>query len=292
MAEVNKNIFGLDISDRALRLIKLNKKGKKILISSYNDLAIPAEIIKNGEIKNGEKLIKLLNQLVKSAKGKKIKSKNVITVLPETKTFIKVIKIPATDNKDQLPDLVKEEIKNHIPLNIDEIYLDWQILKQNSDSIQLLVGAAAKNIVDSYFSVLEKSGLTPYVFEIEGAAIIRSLITANDKKARIIIDFGAMRTGLIVYDQGTIQFTASLPISGNKITQTISKTLRLDIEKAEKSKVVCGLDPKKCEGALLKILLKSMENLTGQIKKAMVFYKTNFSESNQIAEIVLCGGGG
>ena len=72
MSEINKHIFGLDISDRALRLIKFKKNGKKIILSSYNDLAIAPGIIENGEIKNGDKLAKLLNQLVKQVKGKKI----------------------------------------------------------------------------------------------------------------------------------------------------------------------------------------------------------------------------
>ncbi len=290
MSDLNKNIFGLDISDRALRLVQLRKNGNKIILRSYNDIAVPADIVNHGEIIQEDKLIKLLNQLVTSAKGGKINTRNIITVLPESKTFIKVIEIPSTD-KENLPGVIDEEIKNHIPLSRDEIYLDWQILNQTSDSINVLIGAAPKNIVDSLTSTLEKGGLVPYIFEIEATAITRSLIKKDDQKAKIIIDFGAVRTGLIIYDHSTIPFTVSLPISGNKITETIAKTLNLDIKDAEKAKIVCGLDSKKCEGALLKILLKSIEDLTRQINKAMVFYQTNFPKGNQISEVILCGGG-
>jgi type IV pilus assembly protein PilM len=289
-SELNKNIFGLDISDGALRLIHFKKRGKKIILSSYNDLAVSAGIITNGEIKQEEKLVQSIQQLIKTAKGRKIKAKNIITVLPESKTFIKVITVPFAEEKE-LSDSIKEEVKNHIPLSLEEIYLDWQILKKTQDSIKLLIGAAPKTIVDHYSAVLEKSGLTPYVFEIEAAAIIRSLIAKDDKKTRVIIDFGAARTGLIIYDKQTIQFTVSLPVSGNKITETIAKTLKLDLKKAEKSKVVCGLDPQKCDGALLKILLKPIENLARQINKSITFYNSNFSKPNSVAEVILCGGG-
>lgn len=291
----NKNIFGLDIGDRSLKLVQLKPRGKKLALSSYNDLSLPPDLIINGEIKQPDKLNNLLNQLIKSVRGAKINTKKIITVLPETKTFIKVIEISST-SEENLSELVQEEIKNHIPFDPNEIYLDWQVLQRAKDMMKLLVGAAPKDIVDSYTSFLEKSGLTSYVLEIEAAAIIRSLIGEKmkqeaEKKAKIIIDFGAVRTGLIVYDQGTVQFTISLPISGNKITETIQKTLDLDWQKAEKAKIICGLDQTKCEGALLKILSSAINNLATQIKKAAVFYKTNYPAANAIEEIIICGGG-
>jgi len=288
---LDNNIFGLDIGERALRLVQLKKRGKKILLASYNEVTLNPEIISNGQIQKEEELIKALNKLVKSANGSRVKTKKIITVLPEAKTFIKLIEISSPENKEDLPELVKEEVKNHIPLSLEEIYLDWQIISQKSGQIKLLIGAVPKDTADPYSATLEKSGLLPYVFEIEAAAITRSLLTKNDKGAKIIIDFGAVRTGLIIYDHQTVPFTVSLPISGNKITETITKTLKLNSEEAEKAKVVCGLDSKKCEGALLKILLQSMDDLTKQIKKAITFYKSNFPNSNEISEIILCGGG-
>lgn len=290
----NNEIFGLDISAGAIRLVSLKKKGKKIIVNSFNEINLPAGIIANGEIANETKFISGVKDLVKNAKGDKIKTKNVITVLPETKTFIKVINVSFLGESDakRIPELVNEEIVNHIPLSLDEIYLDWQIIRQTQTGAEILVGAAPKKIVDSYLSVVEKCGLSPYVFEIEAAAISRALLkNKNDDQAKIIIDIGAVRTGLIVYDKGAIQFTVSLPISGNKITQTIAKTLNIEIKKAEKAKIICGLDPNKCEGAMLKILYKMIDNLTLQIKKTITFYQSNFENSNPITEIVLCGGG-
>lgn len=291
--DLNKNIFGLDISDRAIRLIKVGKKGKKITLNSFNELEIPDGIIVNGEIIQEDKLADLIKKLVSSTKGRKINIKNVISVLPETKTFIKVIDIPINRDKKEfnIEDLVKKEIVNHIPLNPDEIYLDWQIVSEDSDNIKILIGAAPQNIVNSYSLALEKGGLIPYVLEIEAVAIVRGLIEEEDNKTKIIIDFGAARTGLILYDNKTIKFTVSLPISGNKITETIAQTLKLEYKKAEEAKIVCGLDPNKCEGALLKILLNNIDSLIRQIKKIITYYQSNFPDHNDISEIIICGGG-
>lgn len=286
----NKNTFGLDIGERAIKLVQLKKIRKKTILAAYNCLALPPEIIVNGEIKQEDKFADLVRQLVKTAKGNKISSKELVAVLPETKTLLKVIEMPK-NGEEEITETIKKEIVNHFPVSPEEIYFDWQILKQTAEKIKLVVGAAPKTIADSYFSAIEKSGLTPIIFEIEAAAIARSLVADDDSQAKIIIDFGAIRSGLSVYDQKILQFTASLPISGKKITEMIAKTLNLDIKSAEKAKIVCGLDTKKCEGALLKILLKPIDELAAQIKKAVLFYKNNFPEGNQIAEVILCGGG-
>ena len=60
MSEIEKNLFGLDISDRALRLVKLQKKGKKIFITSFSEIEVPADIINHGEIVQPEKLIEAM----------------------------------------------------------------------------------------------------------------------------------------------------------------------------------------------------------------------------------------
>ncbi len=116
--EVDKNIFGLDVSDRTLRLAQLKRNGKKLIISSYNEISIPAGIIECGEIKKENNLIELIDKLIKTTNGGKITTKEVIAVLPETKTFIKVVEITSV-TEEELPGLIKEEIKNHIPFYLE-----------------------------------------------------------------------------------------------------------------------------------------------------------------------------
>lgn len=288
--EFHRHVFGLDISDRSLRLIKLAKHGKKITISAHNEVKIPAGVIVSGVIMKEATLLPLIAQLITTAKGEKIPDKTCIADLPESKTFVKVITTKTSAHKlDAIT--VKNEIPNHIPVNPDEIYFDWQIIEQQANATTLLIGAAPRPIVDTYLELLQKNGLEPHAFEIEAAAILRCCLKPTDQKPRVVIDFGAMRSGLILYDHGTVQFTASLPISGTSITKTIATTLAFDLTKAEKAKRVCGLDPKKCEGALRKILTSSVDKLALQIKKALQFYSTTFTDTHPIEEILLCGGG-
>lgn len=282
--------FGLDISDFALRIVDLERKRGKFILNSFNEVKVPAGDIVEGEIKNPKRVSELINQLIKTARGEKNLKKEVVSVLPETKTFIKLIEVKNTA-PENLSSVIKEELKKHIPLDIEEVYLDWQVISSGKGSIKVLTGVAPKNIVDSYLTILRQIDLIPLVLEIEAAAITRALTSEDDNKAKILIDIGAARTGLIVFDQKVVQFTVSLPISGEKITQEISETLKLDYKKAEKAKFVCGLDKTKCKGALRKILFGTMDNLIAEINKTISFYKNHFPAGHEISEMILCGGG-
>jgi len=291
LADIGNSLFGLDISDRALRLVRLRRVGKKNYLQSFNELRLPAGLIQDGEIKKPEETIAAFEKLIKTVAGAKLNTRNVITVLPEQKTFINVITVATPAKNEGLEQIIREETQRQIPLELEQAYLDWRILSQTPDATRVAVGVAPKDIVDAYVQILQKTGIFPFAMEIEACAITRALLDSKTTGAKIIIDFGGVRTGLICYTGGTVHFTVSLPISGNAITATIQQALKLEEADAERAKIVCGLDDEKCEGALRKVLYGAMTDLTTQIKKAIAYYKRTVPGGAEITEIVLCGGG-
>lgn len=301
--DIEQTPFGIDISDLSFKLVqlKLKRQGlkkRKVILSSYSEIQVPNGLINQGDIQDENKVVQLLQKLIKNAKPHRITSKRVISVLPEPKTFIKLISLTPNDNIEsdkQLKKRIIQEAQKHIPLDLDEAYIDFEIIDTNKDTQQILFGAAPKQIVDKYTSVLEKAGLIPIVLEIEASAIVRCLLREykkdTNKAAIAFIDLGATRTGFIIFDKNTIQLSISLPTSGERITNMIAKELNLSTEKAEALKRECGLDEKKCKENLKVILLKNINELVDMIQKSINFYQKNFPTPNAIEKIILCGGG-
>ena len=290
-----KNSFGLDISDLVLRVVQLKRRGQKIQLTSLNEQLVPQGYITEGEIMSPKRVIDLLQNLISTCRGEKIKSPYVIAAIPERKTFIKLIQMPKMD-VNRLSEAIKWESIQHIPMAMDEIYLDWQIIDQGAqnDKINVLIAAAPRGLIDSYTQILEKAGLIPLALELESVAISRSII--NEKESakdycQLIIDLGGSRTNLIIYDQGTVQFTSSIPFSGSKLTEIIANKLGFKITDAEKAKVICGLDPKKGKGIIRKTLLPSIQELITKIEEVINFYKDHFAQTKDCRKIVLSGGG-
>ena len=72
-------------------------------------------------------------------------------------------------NEEEAAKAVYFEAENYIPLPIESVYLDAQIVGATSnhpDHADVLIAALPKKTVDSYLYSLRKAGLKPLVFEI------------------------------------------------------------------------------------------------------------------------------
>ncbi|MFA5070074.1 MAG: type IV pilus assembly protein PilM [Patescibacteria group bacterium] len=290
-----KNVFGLDISDSDIRLALLKKRGKEIIIASLNELPLPDGLIFDGEIKDDIKLRNLLGRLIKNTSGKKINTPYVNCVLPERKTFIKLIALPQSNTSD-LGEAIKWEAAQHIPMSLEEMYLDWQIIddgKRQDKNLSVLIAAAPKNIVDSYTNLLEGVGLTPISFETESMAITRSILSGqnNNLLPLLIIDLGGDHTNLIIFDKNSLQFSSTLSFSGKGITQKIAEGLKMTFADAEKAKIICGLETKKGKGQISKIITPLFSELIDKIGETENYYLNLFPGRQKFKKIILSGSG-
>ena len=64
-SSLTRQAFGLDISDRSLKIAKLEKKGKYIKLVSFEEHDIPEGILSHGEIKKEEELAAVLADSLK-----------------------------------------------------------------------------------------------------------------------------------------------------------------------------------------------------------------------------------
>lgn len=299
---LEKEIFGLDISDRSLKIIQLKKKKHSFVLRSFNQMEIDPGIIEGGAIKNEDALVKIIHSLLQNAKGKKITTKYVAASLPEEKSFLQIIQMPKMTD-EELKSAVIFEAENYIPLPISEVYLDFQrinpLQKQLSHSDVLIV-ATPKKIVNSYVSVLKKAGLVPVILEVESQAIARALIkNETSEKPVIVIDFGKTSTVFIIFAGHSIQFTCSIPVSADQITQAISTSMAITPTKAEQVKEKFNLVSNRTDEKSQKIIgaiNPVLEELVVQIKKYINFYQGHASHqhvasSYNIEKIMLCGGG-
>ena len=170
--------FGLDISDLCLKAVRLKGESKFSNVASFVETDIKPGIIEAGEIKDENSLAKIVKESLLHMKGEKIRTKYVVASLPEEKAFSQVIQLPKM-KEDDLKSAVLFEAENYIPLPIDSMYLDFQVitpLHNHLDHLDVLISALPHSTVDPYISVFKKIGLFPVALEIESQAIARALI--------------------------------------------------------------------------------------------------------------------
>lgn len=292
--------FGLDIGDLSMKLVQLKYESRPLHRSYFKVLEqrsvlLPPGLIVNGEIQQPELVRrKLLHVLGRDGTSKPIHSTWVVANLPEPKTFLKLI-VVAESAKELADDEVLYQARKHLPFEVDETYIDWQVVHadETNGTTDVLLGAVPKVTSDAYTYLLESTGLNVLALEIEGVAIARALITrgkAYTGEARAILDLGATRSSLSIFDHDSIQLSTNFSFSGGLLTTAISQALKIAYEEAEKLKIKNGLTFDSARPKYLTSLTPIFDVLIEDIKKTFAFYKERFSESNPITHITVCGG--
>jgi type IV pilus assembly protein PilM len=292
--------FGLDIGDLSIKLVQLTPfaflKRQSFKIKELRTTSLPPGLIVNGEIQQPELVRKkLLHLLGKEGNSfKPIKSPWVVATLPEPKTFLKLIDIEINYKSLTSVD-VAYQAKKHLPYELEDTYLDWQIITSTlrDKKTQILIAATPKIVADSYTYLLESVGLNPVALETEAVSMARSMITYDKDytgQARAILDLGATRSNLTIYDHHSIQFSTTLNFSGEIVTSAIAQELKIEHAEAESLKIKNGLkyDPKNPH--YLTAVSNITDKLINEVKAALVFYKEHFDDINEVNRITLCGG--
>lgn len=291
--------FALNFSDTSLKVVQLGNKAGRSSRFIYGQAEIPAGLIEQGEIKKENELADLIKKTIGGVKGGKIKSKYVAVSLPEEKSFVDVLRLPNL-KKGEVGNAVLFEAANYIPIPLDEVYFDFEVVQadkavpqgSSGESMEVLIAATPRKIVDSYASMLKIAGLKPFFMEVESLSLSRALIKQGvNHRPLLIIDFGQFRTVFVIFAGQSLRFSSTIPVASKELDNLLMKQLNVNLAEAEKIKQTEGLWG---DSKILDIIVPVLTDLTEQIKKHLDYYHSH-SPLNHVPhfveKIVLCGGG-
>lgn len=278
--------FGLDVSGSSFKIIQLEQKGKEVLVKNYHDAPLPKGLIMNDVISD----VKTFDYLLKTALDKpqfgRLDGRFAVASLPESKSFVRVIQIPQM-GESEANNAVPYEAENFIPLPVDQVYLDWQPLGQVGDKMNVLIIASPREFVDKYLDILDKAGVKTVGLEVESQSCHRAL-AAGTSETMLLVDMGAFRTSLIMVEEGNLQFTSNIAVSGNSFTESIARSLGVSSAKAEEVKKKVGISNTAEYPNIKTALLPVLNNLSEEIKNILKFHSEH--SEKQVSKVLLLGG--
>ena len=284
-------IFGLDLSDLSVKVFQMEKRKKKDIIRSFFLIDIPKGGVIDGKIMEKEMVSSVIKRAVEKAGPKRINTRKVVCSLPESKVFLRIITIPKVSELEA-GEAIKWEIEANIPLAVDQVYYDWQFLRETGGKQDFLTVAVSKEIVDDLMDVLNLSGLEAYGLEMESIANSRSLIPSGaNQEASLIIDLGARRTNFLIVEGNTPNFTSSVPFSSEGVTDAIAKSMNISFQEAEKVKAERGIEHSFENSSIFNAVKPLLENLSVEIEKTIDFYNGLSGSAAEVKRIIVCGGG-
>jgi type IV pilus assembly protein PilM len=286
-------LFGLDIGHSSLKAMQIEMQpGKTPRVLGYGIGLFEATSVQNGVIIKPEAIANAVHELFEQKMVGKITGQRVACALPTTHTFSRPMTIPAI-NKREIEEAINLEAEQYIPIPVNSLYLDYEVLGQDEENTEVLVVAASKNIVDSYLKVLEMLNLQPVVFEPSINAASRLLKMNGDLKSEptIIIDFGSVTTDIAVFDK-TLLVASTINSGSDNITQLISKSMRLTLKQADELKDQYGIAFSDRQQRIVDAVKPQLESMIKEIQKSIRFYAERAAKSGgKITQVVTVGGG-
>jgi type IV pilus assembly protein PilM len=290
----SKSAIGIDVTDSELRLIFLSKKGKGIILEGYNEVPLSPEIVEGGKIVDPKKFSENLKKLIGGIHGNNKIVGDFVSALPEKETFTILINgneevknYDKNDKKQALPEIIVNEIKERIPLSLDEIYFDWQVTDKN----KVLLSAAPKTMVDNYTSAFKCCESLLSKIDIKTASTIRAITSFKNINNKVVVSIGDKSSTIILGNNNSIELTISIPFNNSTIDAVLQDKLKLSKSQIKKAKIVCGVNDKKCHGALKEVLDPYLDEISSSIEQVVSYHKNNFPDEKPIDKIILCGEG-
>lgn len=287
--------FGLDLSDLSLKAAWLSREGSREKVVSFGTVPIRQGAVVDGEIVNEQAVMDSVRELLEKTGPKRIRTRRVICSLPETKAFLRIISVPKM-TESEAEEAMKWEVEANIPLPIDQVDYDWQILpdelSREKGKMSVLVVAVANSAVNQFYDVLGKCGLEVVGLETESIAQVRSLLEeSKERRTVLIVDIGDRRTSFVMAIDNIPVFTSSVPLSSQMMTDAISKEMNLPFREAEKLKINEGLGSLTLPSPQMKAVRPILESLSAEIERSSEFYFSTLKYSDHLDAIIFCGGG-
>jgi len=278
--------FGLDIGSHNIKLVKLARKQDKYQLVAFGSCSSTSK----GLLSEAESDLMSLAEIIKRLQQEVgVKTKNVVTALPQDQIFTRAITLPSLSD-DELSSALKWEAEQYIPVSLDEVALTHEIVgkieEEGKEKIEILLAAAPKSLIEKTIKVLKVAGLNPVSLEMEITAIARSLVPSESQPV-LIVDLGAKATDLAVVENGQVILVRSIPTGGEALTRAISLGLGLEPSQAEAYKKAYGADVKKLEGKVSDALGPILEVIVGEIEKTIQFCQTR---KKDFKRVILVGG--
>lgn len=312
----SKQAFGLDVGQSSVKAVQINPRSNQPEIQGYGYVEFdPAAIVK-GAIVKPDVITEAIHKLLSSVLVGKVTTNRVIASIPIAYAYTRVLTLPNL-KKSELEEAVKLEVEQYVPVQIEDLYVEHEIIRHikseskppvsarkpglkkinhtlhpasdSSSNVTLMV-AAPRRIVDTYLEVFNMLEFDVAAIEPTMFANFRAVNYFNaESKPRVIIDFGSHSSDLAIYD-GTVRLVSTVETGGSHITEQIMKTLNLSREQANKVKTHYGIAKSRWQVQLANGLQPILSDFANEVQKTMRYYHEH-NPKNEINDIMMVGGG-
>ncbi len=286
----SKQLVGLDIGSTSVKVVVLKpvRKGEYELVSWGIENLAPDTVV-DGAIMDK---LAVANAINKIYRAQAIKNNNVATSICGHSVIVKKINLPQ-QSANELNESIMWEAEQYIPFDINDVKLDYEVLKPvpGTGTIEVLLVAVKKEKIDDHVNVVNLAGKRPLLVDIDAFALLNAYrynYQPSGHTVTALLNIGACMSNLCIVKGSDLLFTRDISVGGNQYTDFLQKGLGLGFEDAESVKKGEEGIPVN-ENEANRIIDQVSEIIEMEIQKTLDFFKAT-TTTEKIDRMILSGG--
>jgi type IV pilus assembly protein PilM len=276
--EQHRGLVGVDIGSTSVKLIELSGSPGSFELENISVVAVPDDASSSAY---GRAMSLLLE-------GKDLATNRVATSVSGRRVAVRGMRFPSLA-KAELDGALRYEGSQVIAFELSGSYIDHCVIDTGAGGgklMDVLFVAARGEVIDAKTSVLEEVGLEPRVVGVDALMLLDALLLEDGlPETCAVVNVGAANTSMGIAREGALPFVRDIELGGNNYTQAIASALSVQLEEAEKIKI---MEPEK-ELATSRAIENVTHRLVGELKRSLMYYQSRESAA-QVDSLYLCGG--
>ena len=291
-------LLAVDIGTHSVKMAQISGSKNKFELMNFSLMPLKEGCIVDGVIQQPDEVVDTLANMIKA---EKIDTKYAVASIAGEAVIIKKIRVPLM-TEEELAQNIQKEAEQYIPFDIDDVSIDFQILNtknngseenQNEGTMEILLVAVQRDIIESRIDILYDAGLRPAIIDLDVFAMVNAFelgvdLNGREHEAIAVIDLGESFTHLNIMQDGLTAYTRDIPFGGSQCTKKLMTQFELPYKEIAKLKL--GEIPSEIKSdEVIEVIVKSFDKILAEVQKSFEFFST--TSNSQVDRVLLTGGG-
>jgi type IV pilus assembly protein PilM len=276
---------GLDIGSGFIKLVVIDhSKAEPEIVQVATSPLVPDAIVE-GEVMDPVLVAETVRAVVDSAGLRKT---DIVAAVGGHDVIVKPIPMDRMSEPDAR-EVIRWEAEQHVPFDMENVQLDFQILDPQGTGPQMrvLLVAAKRELIENRMSMLADAGIQPAVLDVDAFALHNAFEQNYPESLRgliALVNIGHEVTNINLLEQGVPILVRDVPFGSRKLREVLQRERGFTAQQAENTLQGKGTDD------IRSLLDERVDELAVGIERAAAFI-TAQSGGEGIGRVFLSGGG-
>ncbi len=292
-----KKMAVLDVGSHTLKLAVFSFKKSKPFLDNFAFLPVVDKAIEQGDLTDPDPLKEALPDFISQNTTARPAVSELYVAMSGRSVIVKKLEVLRSE-KDLLDDLMREEVRQNLPFNLNEINYDYapmdKLAPADENKMNILIFAAKKAMVEKINDMIESAGYKCACVDMGALALSSALLHTepdlNQKSESVLLlDIGKAGTGFMVLHQGQLIFYRYINVGSEFYTQNIMRSMNMEYQSGEALKFSW------CSGTetppeMRKIMEESDRYFCDEVFMGYEYFKNQFP-AEKLCSAYITGGG-